>query len=144
MFVGAALGLDYLHTVLCRKRAVDDSLEWGLATWAQDSIKEGRLKDIVDFGIRGQISPRCLKKFARIIKRCLDHHPKQRPTMSEVVLELEYVLTIQKKTNNLLETAGKTIFRRMILFSLSIFAYINENIEKPKKSYAEKRTKGLI
>ncbi|KAF5789061.1 putative protein kinase RLK-Pelle-CrRLK1L-1 family [Helianthus annuus] len=102
-----------LLEVLCRKRAVDDSLDWGIATWAQDSIKEGRLKDIIDSAIRGEISPKCLKQFVRIAERCLDNHPKLRPTMAEVVLSLEYVLKLQEKTNNVSHSASKTIFGRM-------------------------------
>nr|XP_043632949.1 putative receptor-like protein kinase At5g39000 [Erigeron canadensis] len=52
--IGAARGIDYLHTgtgiefVLCQKRPVDRSLEYGLATWAKESIREGNLKNIVD------------------------------------------------------------------------------------------------
>ncbi|MFS7992017.1 putative protein kinase RLK-Pelle-CrRLK1L-1 family [Helianthus anomalus] len=46
-----------LFEVLCGKRAVDKSLDdeqWGLARWAQDSIKEGRLKRIVDPKYKGE------------------------------------------------------------------------------------------
>ncbi|XP_035833241.1 receptor-like protein kinase FERONIA [Helianthus annuus] len=103
-----------LLEMLCRKRAVDDSLDWGIATWAKDSIKEGNLKDIVDSDIRGEISPICLKHYARIAERCLDSHPKHRPTMAEVVLSLEYVLASQEKTNSMSQTASKTIFGRMV------------------------------
>ncbi|KAM0030924.1 putative non-specific serine/threonine protein kinase [Helianthus debilis subsp. tardiflorus] len=73
-------------------------------------IKEGRLKDIVDYDIRREISSKCLKQFARIAEKCLDNHPKHRPTMAEVVLRLEYVLTLHEKTNNM---SSKTIFGRM-------------------------------
>ncbi|KAI3670970.1 hypothetical protein L1987_87615 [Smallanthus sonchifolius] len=100
--------------VLCRKRAVDQNLDWGIATWAQDSIKAGRVKDIVDSDIKGEISTKCLKQFARIAERCLDNHPKTRPNMDEVVLGLEHVLTLQEKTSNLLQTTRKTIFGRMV------------------------------
>ncbi|KAK9074452.1 hypothetical protein SSX86_007050 [Deinandra increscens subsp. villosa] len=102
-----------LLEVLCRKRAVDDSLEWGLATWAQDSIKEGRLRNIVDPDIRSEISTKCLKGFARIAEKCLEEHPKNRATMAEVVLRLECVLNFQEKSNNLLQTTGKSIFGRV-------------------------------
>ncbi|GJW70304.1 kinase RLK-Pelle-CrRLK1L-1 family protein [Tanacetum coccineum] len=76
--IGAARGLDYLHTdaVLCGKQAVDRSIDEehrGLATWAQDSIKEAR---------------------------CLNNHPRLRPTMSQVVVVLESILALQEKTNN--------------------------------------------
>ncbi|KAK9076924.1 hypothetical protein SSX86_005259 [Deinandra increscens subsp. villosa] len=102
-----------LLEVLCRKSATDGDLDWGIATWARDSIKEGRLKHIIDFDISDQISQKCLKRFVRITERCLDNYPKQRPTMSEVVSTLESVLNLQEKekTNNLFQTAaGKTMF----------------------------------
>nr|GFD45116.1 serine-threonine/tyrosine-protein kinase catalytic domain-containing protein [Tanacetum cinerariifolium] len=63
-----------LFEVLCGKRAVDASLDEdqrSLAIWAQDSIKKGRLKQIVDNQIKGDISPKCLKMFAQLAKRCL-------------------------------------------------------------------------
>ncbi|KAI3724905.1 hypothetical protein L1987_64673 [Smallanthus sonchifolius] len=93
---------------------LDQNLDWGIATWAQDSIKAGRVKDIVDSDIKGEISTKCLKQFARIAERCLDNHPKNRPNMDEVVLGLEHVLTLQEKTSNLLQTTRKTIFGRMV------------------------------
>ncbi|KAI3802661.1 hypothetical protein L1987_30802 [Smallanthus sonchifolius] len=100
-----------------RKRAVDRSLdddEWGLVTWAQDSIKEGNLKRIIDSNIWGEISPKCLKEFVRIAERCLHSSPKQRPTMAEVVVSLESVLAVQEKFNNSLQAAGRTMFGRMV------------------------------
>ncbi|KAJ9550796.1 hypothetical protein OSB04_014841 [Centaurea solstitialis] len=110
-----ALGVVLLE-VLCRKPAVDrsDEEQWlNLARWAQETIKEGNLKHIIDPDIRGQISPKCLKEFVRIIKRCLHNNPQQRSTMAGVLVSLESVLTIQEKFNNSLELAGKTIFGRM-------------------------------
>nr|XP_043629866.1 putative receptor-like protein kinase At5g39000 [Erigeron canadensis] len=103
-----------LFEVLCQKRPLDKSLEWGLARWAQDSINEGNLKNIVDSDIRCEISPKCLKEFARIAERCLNNPPKHRPTMTEVVFTLESVLNLQQKTNNWLQTPGKSIFNRMV------------------------------
>ncbi|KAL7592587.1 hypothetical protein Lser_V15G33722 [Lactuca serriola] len=106
-----------LLEILCRKRAVDRSLDeeqWGLVTWAQDSIKEGNLKNIIDYDIRGQISTKCLKEFVQIVERCLLNNPKHRPTMAEVVVNLDSILTLQEKSNSSLQAAGKTIFGRML------------------------------
>ncbi|KAL7592419.1 hypothetical protein Lser_V15G32595 [Lactuca serriola] len=102
-----------LLEVLCRKRAVDKSLDEGLVTWARDSIKDGNLKTIIDPDIRGQISAKCLKEFVRIVERCLLSSPKQRPTMAEVIVSLDSVLTLQEKANGSLQAAGKTMFGRM-------------------------------
>ncbi|KAJ0725919.1 putative non-specific serine/threonine protein kinase [Helianthus annuus] len=75
----------------------------GLATWAQDSIKEGRLKQIVDSDLRGRISFTWVKEFAQLASRCLHSNPKKRPTMSEVVVGLESILALHEKTNNTLD-----------------------------------------
>ncbi|GJW28998.1 receptor-like protein kinase FERONIA [Tanacetum coccineum] len=75
-----------LFEVLCRKGAVDSSLEEGqynLAIWARESIKKGILKHIIDSDIRGQIAPKCLEKFVRIAETCLHSDTKQRATMAE-------------------------------------------------------------
>ncbi|GJY45354.1 brassinosteroid insensitive 1-associated receptor kinase 1-like protein isoform X1, partial [Tanacetum coccineum] len=85
-----------------------------LAIWAQESIKEGNLKNIVDFDIRGQMSSKCLKEFVRIAERCLHGNPKQRSTMAEVLVSLEAALTLQEKFNNSVQTAGRTIVGRVV------------------------------
>ncbi|KAK1436811.1 hypothetical protein QVD17_02595 [Tagetes erecta] len=107
-----------LLEVLCRRRAVEKlpDEEWrSLATWAQDSIKEGNLKQIIDSDIRGEISPKCLKEFVRITERCLQENPEKRPTMAGVVVTLESVLALQEKFNKSLQPTGtRTIFGRMV------------------------------
>ncbi|KAJ0794782.1 putative protein kinase RLK-Pelle-CrRLK1L-1 family [Helianthus annuus] len=117
-----------LLEILCRKRAVDGSLDeeqWSLATWAQDSIKEGKSKDIIDSDIKGEISPKCLKEFVRVVERCLNNNPKQRPTMAEVVVSLESLRTLQEKFNNLMAHEGRTIFGRVI--DMLPFPFNDEN-----------------
>ncbi|KAK9060562.1 hypothetical protein SSX86_021267 [Deinandra increscens subsp. villosa] len=107
-----------LFEVLCGKKAVDKSLgeeHWGLVRWAQDSIKEDRIKQIVDSNIRGSVSPKCLKEFAQLADRCLHSHPKQRPTMAQVVVGLENVLAIQEKANSATrKLRDKTIFGKKV------------------------------
>ncbi|GKD59758.1 concanavalin A-like lectin/glucanase [Tanacetum coccineum] len=74
-----------LLEMLCRKRAVDKSLDqdqWNLARWAQESIKAGNLRRIIDCDIG-----------------------KAR---------LESVLALQEKINSSLQASGKTIFGRIV------------------------------
>ncbi|KAJ9550873.1 hypothetical protein OSB04_014918 [Centaurea solstitialis] len=55
-----------LLEVICGRPAVDTSLDeeqWGLAPWAEDRIKEGKLNHIVDSRLKEQISSNCLKDF---------------------------------------------------------------------------------
>ncbi|XP_023743431.1 uncharacterized protein LOC111891604 isoform X2 [Lactuca sativa] len=94
-------------------RSLDEEQQ-NLARWGQESIKEGNLKHIIDSGIKGEISQKCLKKFVQVVEICLRGNPKQRPTMAEVVVTLESVMTIQEKINRSLQDAGKTIFGRML------------------------------
>ncbi|KAD6794811.1 hypothetical protein E3N88_05707 [Mikania micrantha] len=89
------------HCHLAVDRSVDEE-HWGLATWAQDSIKEGRLKQIVDPDLREIISPKCLKEFALLADRCLHSRPSQRPTMAEVVMALESILALQERPDSTL------------------------------------------
>ncbi|KAK1435887.1 hypothetical protein QVD17_01659 [Tagetes erecta] len=106
-----------LFEVLCGKQAIDRSIDeedWNLATWAQDSIKEGRLKEIVDSNLRGRISTKCLKEFALLAVRCVNTRPKQRPTMGEVVLGLEYSLALQEKTSGQLLPVDNKFFGRRV------------------------------
>ncbi|KAF5776749.1 putative protein kinase RLK-Pelle-CrRLK1L-1 family [Helianthus annuus] len=112
-----------LFEVLCGKRAVDSRIHeehWGLAVWAQESIKEGRLKQIVDTSIRGSVSPKCLKEFAQLAKQCLHKDPKQRPTMAKVVIGLESTLALQEKANNILQPTSMNFFARLAPKGISI------------------------
>ncbi|XP_071716043.1 receptor like protein kinase S.2-like isoform X2 [Rutidosis leptorrhynchoides] len=119
----------YVNTivkVLCEKRAVDGSLDedqWGLASWAKESIKEGRLKQIVDPNISEKISPRCLKEFAQLAVDCSHSYPKHRPTMAQVIVTLEGILALQEKEDDRLQARGMTIFGK----KMSTFGFPREN-----------------
>ncbi|XP_023737118.1 proline-rich receptor-like protein kinase PERK8 [Lactuca sativa] len=106
-----------LLEVLCRRPALDlrlDEEQHNLARWAQESIKEGNLKHIIDSGIRNQISPKSLKEFVRIAGRCLHNKQKERPTMAEVLFSLESLLTIQQNMNSPLQPSQRTILGRVV------------------------------
>ncbi|KAJ9551107.1 hypothetical protein OSB04_015152 [Centaurea solstitialis] len=106
-----------LLEVLCRRRAIDVTFgnETGsLQRWARLHIKKGKPMHITDYDIRGQLSPKCLKEFVRIVERCFHNDMKQRCTMAEVVVGLESVLTSQEKFNNSLQPSHETIFSRMV------------------------------
>ncbi|GJR26763.1 serine-threonine/tyrosine-protein kinase catalytic domain-containing protein [Tanacetum coccineum] len=117
-----------LFEVLCGKKAVDTSIDeeqCGLAVWAHDSVKEGRVNQIVDLNLRGRVSSKCLKEFARLADMCLYSSPKQRPTMAQVVASLESILASEKKTSNLLPTMDMKIFGKKT--PMSFFQSRREN-----------------
>nr|GFC69648.1 concanavalin A-like lectin/glucanase, subgroup [Tanacetum cinerariifolium] len=99
---------------------------------AQESIKEGNLKKIIDPDLRGQISSKCMKEFVRIVERCLHMYPKQRPTMAEIAASLESVTILQEKFNNSMQTSGTTIFGRLV--DMFAFPFKGENSGVPSSS----------
>ncbi|CAI9287175.1 unnamed protein product [Lactuca saligna] len=114
-----------LFEVLSGKQAVDSNLDeehWGLVNWAQEALKGGRLKQIVDHTITDRILPKCLKEFGWLANRCLHNNPKQRPTMSDVVVSLESVLSQQDKPNYTLHPPGMKIFGNKVPMFLSSFS----------------------
>ena len=63
-----------LLKVICGSAAVDRSLEhekMSLANWARQFIEEGKLDEIIDPLLVGQISYDYLKKFGDILLQCL-------------------------------------------------------------------------
>ncbi|KAJ0524677.1 putative protein kinase RLK-Pelle-CrRLK1L-1 family [Helianthus annuus] len=71
-----------------------------LVRWAQKCVKERKLDQMVDFSIKGTISPKCLKRFIHIAHRCVHSVLKERPTMTEVVASLQALLELQEKSND--------------------------------------------
>ncbi|KAL4582355.1 hypothetical protein LXL04_006902 [Taraxacum kok-saghyz] len=109
-----------LFEVLTGKKAVDSTLDeeqWGLAPWAQHQIKLGKLNNIVDPRLIGQISKNCLKGFARIAGRCLHTIPKQRPTMAEVVFTLESILSQEREIGKSVVDQEGSIYKLRYLFT---------------------------
>ncbi|GJW50456.1 putative serine/threonine/dual specificity protein kinase, catalytic domain-containing protein [Tanacetum coccineum] len=92
-----------LLEVLCGRPAVDPSLdERGLVGWAQRNIKEGTLNDIIDLNMTGltlcsRKKIQIIKAFVKIAVKCLQTRPKDCPSMSEVVVDLEAALALQER-----------------------------------------------
>ncbi|XP_024019966.1 LOW QUALITY PROTEIN: receptor-like protein kinase FERONIA, partial [Morus notabilis] len=91
-----------LFEVLCARKPVDIKLEEdqrNLAQWARKSIKEGRIQNIIDPYLIGKIAPECFKKFVEVAERCVRDYWSQRPTMHEVMENLEFVLELQEQAD---------------------------------------------
>ncbi|XP_073058873.1 putative receptor-like protein kinase At5g39000 isoform X2 [Primulina eburnea] len=87
-----------LLEVLCGRPALDTGVseaEQILSQWAREKIREGEVELIVDSNLIKEISPNSLKSYVEIAERCLDEEPKKRPTMTQVVLQLESALEQQ-------------------------------------------------
>ncbi|KAK6129125.1 hypothetical protein DH2020_037129 [Rehmannia glutinosa] len=87
-----------LLVVLCGRPALDFGIaedEQILSKWAHDMFNKGEVDQIVASSLREEISPDSLKTFVGIAERCLRDEPKNRPTMSQIVVQLEFALEQQ-------------------------------------------------
>ncbi|KAL8044909.1 hypothetical protein ABFX02_08G077000 [Erythranthe guttata] len=84
-----------LLEVLCGRPVLDSRAEGEeriLPIWARSKISKGEVDQIVASSLREEISVDSLKTFVGVAERCLYDEPKNRPTMSQIVLQLELAL----------------------------------------------------
>ena len=62
--------------------------------WVQNCVKEGIVERIIDPKLKWEIFPDSVLAFVKIVDKCLHDRPKELPTMTEVVAELELALTV--------------------------------------------------
>nr|XP_012466445.1 unnamed protein product [Gossypium raimondii] len=131
--IGSAKGLHYLHTgstksiihrdvksanILLDKNFMAKVADFGLSKtgpdidrthvmnlvdWALKSHRNGRLEDIVDPSVVGEIKKESLNKFWEITEKCLGKYGICRPSMGDVLWNLESALQLQgneTKTNH--------------------------------------------
>ncbi|KAM1125937.1 hypothetical protein ACFX11_041374 [Malus domestica] len=87
-----------MFEVLCGRPVIDPSLpreSVNLVEWAMKSHNKGQLEEIVDPCLAGQVKPESLRKFGEIIAKCLAEHGVDRPTVGDVLWNLESVLQLE-------------------------------------------------
>uniref|UniRef100_J3KUZ2 Protein kinase domain-containing protein n=1 Tax=Oryza brachyantha TaxID=4533 RepID=J3KUZ2_ORYBR len=88
-----------LLEVICARPVIDPTLPRdmiNLAEWAIKWQKRGELDQIVDKRIAGTIRPESLRKFGETVEKCLAEYGVERPTMGDVLWNLEFVLQLQE------------------------------------------------
>ncbi|XP_009335927.2 probable receptor-like protein kinase At5g59700 [Pyrus x bretschneideri] len=87
-----------MFEVLCGRPVIDPSLpreKVNLVEWAMKLHNKGQLEEIVDPCLAGQVKPESLRKFGEIIAKCLAEHGVDRPTVGDVLWNLESVLQLE-------------------------------------------------
>ncbi|OEL15166.1 Receptor-like protein kinase ANXUR1 [Dichanthelium oligosanthes] len=87
-----------LFEVLMARPALDPALpreQVSLADYALSCQRNGTLPDVVDPAIKDQIAPECLKKFADTAEKCIGEQGIERPSMGDVLWNLEFAMQLQ-------------------------------------------------
>ncbi|XP_040371252.1 probable receptor-like protein kinase At2g23200 [Rosa chinensis] len=88
-----------LLEVLCGRPAIDITLpreKVNLAEWVVLCKKEGLLEEVIDVSLKGRIDPSSLRHFIETAEKCLQHDSSDRPTMAEVLWDLDYTLKLHQ------------------------------------------------
>ncbi|XP_022759148.1 putative receptor-like protein kinase At5g39000 [Durio zibethinus] len=125
-----------LFETLCARPPVVQNLpkqQISLANWGRICCQRGTLDQIIDPCLTGEIAAEGLKKFGEIAESCVSDEAIKRPTMSDVVWSLEFVLQLQEtaeKNNDGMKKVKKSEVKEVVSTDDEIFSGSGEQASK--------------
>ncbi|KAH7554658.1 hypothetical protein JRO89_XS12G0253800 [Xanthoceras sorbifolium] len=122
-----------LFEIICARPALNPTLpkeQVSLAEWAAHCHKKGILDQIMDPYLKGKIAPECFKKFAETAMKCVSDQGIERPSMGDVLWNLEFALQLQESA----EESGKGIGGKMDIEEGSFDAACGKGKKDPNAS----------
>ncbi|KAG2332419.1 hypothetical protein Bca52824_003599 [Brassica carinata] len=86
--------------VLCGRPVIDPSLpreKVNLIEWAMKLVKSGKMEEIIDPFLDGKVKLEEVKKYCELTEKCLAQNGVERPTMGDLLWNLEFMLQVQAK-----------------------------------------------
>lgn len=124
-----------LFEVLCAKPAIlpehgNEDGPQSLAEWALKCYHSGMLGQIIDPYLQGKIDPGCFKTFTDVAVKCLAETGRERPSMGDVLWNLELALQQQSRADGeeLCGPANKVLAGDSSILAAHQLYYSDKNI----------------
>ncbi|KZV42271.1 nodulation receptor kinase-like [Dorcoceras hygrometricum] len=111
--------------------------EWSLVEWAKPHIKNSRVEEIVDPGIKGSYHAEAMWRIVEVALACIEPYSTYRPCMADIVRELEDAFIIENNASEYMKSIESwgsnrySIERPIVIPSTAITAEVSPMLMQP-------------